>query len=326
MKPSPGIEGSFGRRILAALLGALAAIVLAAAPALAADPMFPLNSRIGLVPPAGFAPSTRFAGFENPTASAAIVIAEMPGEAYVELEKAFTDEALKARGMTITLREPMTFKDGRGILVLGPKVTDGVKRHEALLLAGVSGLTALVSVQMIEASHATITDAVVREALKTLAVRQVPDSEMLGVLPYKLGNLAGFRVVRTAQNGTAILTQGPNDSVTDVEQPFLLIGIAGGEAPKPEDRDAFARRLFSVAPGIKDIKITRAEPLRIGQMPGYEIVAEAKDARSGTDVNTVQWLRFGQAGHLQMFAIARRTAWNDVFPRLRSIRDGIELR
>jgi len=27
-----------------------------------------------------------------------------------------------------------------------------------------------------------------------------------------------------------------------------------------------------------------------------------------------------------MFAIARRTAWNDVFARLRTIRDGIELR
>jgi hypothetical protein len=195
-----------------------------------------------------------------------------------------------------------------------------------MLLATLSGVTALVSVQMIEASHASIPDAVLRDALKTLAVRQVPDSEKLGVLPYKLGDLAGFRVVRTAPNGTAILTQGPNDSVTDVEQPFLLIGIAAGEAPKPEDRDAFARRLFSAAPGIRDIRITRAEPLRIGQMPGYEIVAEAKDAKSGIDVTTVQWLRFGGGGHLQMFAIARRTAWNDVFTRLRTIRDGIELR
>ena len=308
------------------LLGALAAIMLTAAPALAADPVFPLNSRIGLVPPPGFTPSTRFIGFENAAASAAVVIAELPAEAYAELEKGFTDEALKARGLTVTLREPVTFKDGRGIMIAGPRVSDGGKRHEAMLLAGLSGVTALVSVQMIEASHATITDAVLRDALKTLAVREVPDSEKLGVLPYRLGNLAGFRVVRTAANGTAILTQGPNDAVTDVEQPFLLIGIATGEAPKPEDRDAFARRLFSAAPGIKDIRITRAEPLRIGQMPGYEIVAEAKDAKSGIDVTTVQWVRFGGSGHLQMFAIARRAAWNDVFARLRTIRDGIELR
>jgi hypothetical protein len=308
------------------IFGALAAIVLLAAPALAADPVFPLNSRIGLVPPPGFTPSTKFTGFENPAASAVVVIAELPAAAYAEIEKGFVDEAFKARGMTVTLREPMTFKDGKGIMVAGPRVTDGEKRHEAMLLADLSGVTALVSVQMIEASHATITDAILRDALKTVAVRQIPDSEKLGVLPYRLGNLAGFRVVRTASNGTAILTQGANDAVADVEQPFLLIGIAAGEAPKPEDRDAFARRLFSAAPGIKDIKITRAEPLRIGQQPGYEIVAEAKDAKSGTEVMTVQWLRFGGSGHLQMFAIARRTAWNDVFARLRTIRDGIESR
>src|SRR3954468_11903380 len=46
------------------LLGAVAGLVLATA-ARAADPVFPVNSRLGLVAPAGFTPSTKFAGFEN---------------------------------------------------------------------------------------------------------------------------------------------------------------------------------------------------------------------------------------------------------------------
>jgi len=29
---------------------------------------------------------------------------------------------------------------------------------------------------------------------------------------------------------------------------------------------------------------------------------------------------------MQIFAVARKTAWNDVFPRLRAIRDSIEPR
>ena len=130
---------------------------------------------------------------------------------------------------------------------------------------------------------------------KTVTVRPtVPESERLAVLPYKIGNLAKFRLVKSAHQGVALLTDGPKDEVTAVEQPFLLIGIAPGAAPKPEERDAFAKRVFSTAPGIKDVKITRAEPLRIGQAQGYEIVADAKDASSGTEVTTVQWLRFGQ--------------------------------
>jgi hypothetical protein len=311
------------RHVLRPALLALA--LISAAPAFAADPVFPTASRIGLVPPAGFTPSNRFAGFENPQASALILITELPADAYPDVEKGFTDEALKARGWNVQLREPLTFKDGKGFFIAGPQESNGQKRYESVMVANTGGITSLVSVQMVDASHATITDAILRDTFKTVAVRPtVPESERLAILPYKIGDLAKFRIVRSAREGVAILTEGPKDEVVAVEQPFLLIGLAPGAAPKPEERDAFARRVFSGAPGLKEIKITRAEPLRIGQAQGYEIIADAKDASSGTDVTTVQWLRFGQNAFLQMFAIVRKTAWNDVFPRLRQIRDSIE--
>ena len=309
-----------------ALFAALAAVTLAA-PAYAADPVFPVNSRIGLAVPAGFTPSNKFPGFENPGASAAILLVELPNEAYADVEKGFTDEALKARGMVVQLREPLTLKDGKGFFVAGPQASNGANRYEAVMIANTAGITSIVSVQMIEASHATITDAMVRDTFKSLTIRkQVPESERLAVLPYKIGDLAKFRIVRSGREGVAILTDGPKDEVTAVEQPFFLIAIAPGEAPKPEERDAFARRLLGTAPGIKDIKVTRSEPLRIGQAQGYEILADAKDSETGTDVTTVQWIRFGQGGYLQMFAIVRKPAWNEVFPRLRQVRDSIEPR
>jgi hypothetical protein len=111
-----------------------------------------------------------------------------------------------------------------------------------------------------------------------------------------------------------------------VAQPFVLVSMATAETPKAEDRDTFARRAFSSIPGIKEVKILRAEPLRINSQAGYEILAEAKDLKSDTEVTTVQWIRFGSGGYLQMFAIARRNTWADLFPRLRAIRDGIDLR
>jgi hypothetical protein len=298
-----------------------------AAPAYAADPVFPTASRIGLVAPAGFKPSNRFAGFENPEASAVILLTELPATTYPDVEKGFTDEALKARGLTVQVREELTLKDGKGFFIAGPQQSGDQKRYESAMVANTGGITSIVSVQMVETSHATITDAVVRDMFKTVTIRPtIPENERLAVLPYKIGDLAKFRIVRSGREGVAILTDGPKDEVVAVEQPFVLIGIAPGAAPKPEERDAFAKRVFSTAPGLKDIKITRAEPLRIGQAQGYEIVADAKDAGSGTDVTTVQWLRFGQTAYLQMFAIVRKTGWNGVFPRLRQIRDSIEPR
>jgi hypothetical protein len=312
-------------RLPRSLFGAFAVIALAITPALAASPIFPVNSRVGLVPPAGFAPSAKFPGFENPELNAAILIVELPAEAFAELEKGFTNEALKTRGMTVAAREAITIADGRGVFVAGPQESGGQKRYEAVMIATASGITTVVSVQMLEATHATLTDAMLRDSLKTVAVRkEVPDAERLAVLPYKLGNLAGFRIIRSGRDGAAILTEGPNDAVEAVTQPFMIIGIAPGQAPKPEERDAFARRIFNTAPGIKDVKIIRAEPLRMGRANGYEIVAEAKDLTSDVDVTTVQWLRFGSSGYMQMLGIARRTAWNDAFTKMRAIRDGVD--
>jgi len=311
-------------RFLRSAIPAVVALILVTAPALAADPVFPRNSRVGVELPAGFKPSEKFMGFENPQANAALIVTELPNDMFGELESGFTDEVMKQRGMTVQTREAMTFKDGRGVFIAGPKVQGDQKTYESVLIANIGGVTAILSMQMLEASRATLTDAVVRDAFKTVAIRQVPDAEKLAVLPYKIGNLGGFRIVRSSPNGTAVLTLGAKDEAAGIEQPYALIAVAGGGTPKAEDRDRLAKAILANTPGIKDIKLTRAEPLRIGQAQGYEIVAEARDAATNSDVNTVLWLRYGQSGYVQIFGIAKRAAWGDVFPRLRTLRDSLE--
>lgn len=307
--------------------GFAALLAITGAPAHAADPVFPSNSRIGLVPPPGFSPSMKFPGFENTSGNAAILLVELPADAFPEIEKGFSDEALKARGMTVETRESLELPGGRGFMVIGDHITGNLKKREIVLAAAFSGLTAIVSSQVADEARATVPEPALREALKTLVVRaSVPDTEKLSSLPYKLSELSGFRVVRGGPDGMALLTVGPEDTVAAVAQPFVLIGLATAEMPKPEERDKFARRVFASMPGIKEVKILRAEPLRINSQAGFEILAEAKDLKSDIDITTVQWLRFGSGGYLQMFAIARRDAWADLFPRLRAIRDGIDLR
>src|SRR5581483_967527 len=279
------------------MFGALAALTLATAPALAADPVFPTNSRVGMVPPAGFTPAARFVGFENVAANAAILISSMPAEAYPEIEKNLTDEALNKSGLKVTVREPISFKDGKGVFIAGSREASGQKRYEGIAIATTGGVTTFISVQMLDSSRAKVTDAMLRDAFKTISVRkEIPDSERLSILPYKFNTLAGFRVLRTAGDGSAILTDGPKDSIKNVEQPFLLVGVKVGSVPKREERDKFARDVFSGAPDIKDVKITRAEQLRIGAWDGYEIMADAKEAQGGADITVVQWLRFGETG------------------------------
>ena len=77
-----------------ALVAALA-LSFMAAPALATDTIYPVCSRVGLVPPAGMVPSDKFDGFSNPNEEAAILINVLPAAAYAQIEKTVDVEAAK---------------------------------------------------------------------------------------------------------------------------------------------------------------------------------------------------------------------------------------
>jgi hypothetical protein len=301
------------------------ACALAGVPAEAAEPVFPLGLRIGLVPPPGLVASTTFQGFEDREHSVAMIMSEMPAEAYPAMDQAFTLETLKSKGIEAERREDVTLKEGRGFIVVARQQAGGTTLRKWALIAGTSTLTALITLQIPEAAAAAYPDEACRASLASFVVRaKVPPSEQLALLPYELRDQAGFRIVRALADGSALLTDGPNDTITAADQPYVLIAIPPVGVPQPEEREAFARRLLSATPGVKEIRIVRSEPLRIGGQPGHQVIAEAKDDPSATPVTMVQWLRFGPGRFLHIFGLARTEVWQSVFMRMRALRDGIE--
>ena len=51
------------------------------------EPMFPIGSQIGMVPPPGLAASTSFPGFEDPDNNVFIRLIALPGNAYARNRK-----------------------------------------------------------------------------------------------------------------------------------------------------------------------------------------------------------------------------------------------
>jgi hypothetical protein len=320
------------RGAASALPGLVVACVLTilATPSWAADAVFPTGSRVGLVPPPGMVASDRFDGFADPGKDAAILITVLPASAYTQIDKTLDLEALKKQGVSLEKREPMTLSFGKGFLLTGRQVADKVKFRKWLLVASASDLTALITVQAPE-QDAAYTDRVVRAALATVAVRiKVPDAEEFELLPFAVGDMAGFRVDDFLRGRAVMLSDAPENATREakangLDAHMLIAAIPGGPA-EPEQRANFARLSFGEIGGIKDINITISEPLRIGGQSGYQTMAEAKDARTGADVMVVQWLRFGGGGYLQMIGVARTDSWTATLARLRTVRDSVELK
>jgi hypothetical protein len=155
----------------------------------------------------------------------------------------------------------------------------------------------------------------------------VPESEQLSLVPFKIGELAGFHVEDVLPGRAIVLFDAPADSKpTDpnaVATARIFIAALPGGPEEANERDNFARVAFGQILGVKNVKLQDAGPLRIANQPGYQILAKAQDAGTGDDVMVVQWLRFGTGGFLRMVGIARADAWSDMFTRLRSVRDSV---
>jgi hypothetical protein len=309
---------------------AVFALLTAAVPVRAEDAVFPPGSRLGLVPPAGMIASDKFDGFADPDKDAAILITVLPAAAYPQIEKTLDVEALRKKGVNLEKREPMQLSFGKGFLLTGRQVADKARYRKWLLVAAAADLTALVTIQVPDQDNA-YPDRVVRAALATLSVRQkIPEAEELGLLPFAVGDLAGFHVDDVLRGRALMLSDRPNGKDTPKEADSLdarlLIAAVRGASLEPDNRANFAKLAFNEIGGIRDVNVTVSEPLRIGGQPGYQTMAEAKDARTGTNVMVVQWLRFGGGGYLQMVGIARADAWTTALARLRTVRDSVELK
>ncbi|KQY97853.1 hypothetical protein ASD45_17775 [Pseudolabrys sp. Root1462] len=317
------MTGFMLRRTLAILL-TIAALVLQAPRPAAAETVFPPGLRVGLTVPGDLKISTRFPGFEDADRKVAITILDMPIAALEGLERsAFAKTQTEVQDLK---REAFPFENGVGVLVSGVATENGAKVHKWFLIASsatgaVPDLAALVSVQVPDDALNVYSEAVVRAALRSVTFRPTPLTEQLGLLPFKLKDMAGFRVLTVMPSGGVILIDGDSDDITS--NPYVIVSIGRG-APESGDRGRFAADLLSQAP-LRNLQIQGSEPQRISNGPGHEIRAKAESV-NGKPVKLVQWVRFGGSGFVRIVGVSSEARWDDLFNRFRAVRDGVEPR
>ena len=291
-----------------------------------ADPVFPPGSRVGLVPPPGMTVAIAFQGFEDRANRVALLVTEVSAQTYDKVAQDFTPEVIRASGMEEISRGTVRLSSGDGLLVVTRQEENGTPVRKWALLTRAEDLTAVVIGIVPEAARQAYPDAAMRAAFTSIVVRaRLTPEEMLAVLPYRLDNLAGFRLLRTSPDGTAVLTLGPSDTTLPAQQPYFMIAPRAVEPPQAAERESFAQRMLAGFLSRPNLRVVNSEPLRIGGAPGYQIVAISKDEQTGDELAMVQWLRFGP-GVVQMFGIARLDQWEKVLPHMRAVRDGFGMR
>ncbi|MCG7393341.1 hypothetical protein MHY87_10530 [Microvirga sp. ACRRW] len=307
-----------------ALSAAAFGFILSIQAALAAEPVFPPASRIGLVPPQEMSLSKRFSGFENEERAAVITFAEMPAEAYNQLSSGLTKDVLKKQGLEVKSRENVKLGSRSGILVSGAMTKPEAGRKWLLLIKD-EKVTGLVVAQVFGGQDG-YSDAQIRDALTSVTVRQdVSLEEQLSALPFQVGEKAGFRPVRVMAGNSVLYTDGPKDTIKGMEQPVMILAASLQPAPPPgEQRKQFAQAALYANRVLKEIRIERSESFRLKGQDWHEIVAKAVEAESGQPIVVMQSIRFDGNRFVRMVGLTREEQRDQNLPRFRAIADGIE--
>jgi hypothetical protein len=300
-------------------------LILSAQASWAAEPVFPPASRIGLVPPEEMTVSKRFSGFENPEKAAAINFVEMPADAYQPLVNGLTKDALKRQGMSETSRENLKIGTRTGILIGGTMTGPGAGRKWVMAVKD-PGVTALIIAQ-VRGGEDGYSEAQMRDALKSIALRD-PFSieEQVSALPFRLGDMAGFRPVRVMSGNSVLFTDGPQDIIKAVEQPMFIVAASlNVPVPPAERRGQFAHAALNSNQILKDIKVERSESFRFKGQDWHEIVAKAVEVESGQPIIVMQTIRFEPDRYVRMVGLSRVEQRDRNLPRFRNVIDGIDL-
>jgi hypothetical protein len=302
----------------------IAVLCLAFGPAVAADAVFPPGMRVGLTPLVGLSRAKSFVGFETEDQTVKVLVTELPAEAYDEVMAAFKANPAGAGGV-----KPESIETAAGLAYYTVEsARDGatnVRRYSMIMPGGT--FAGYVAVQVPENAAKIYTDDAVRQMFASAVIRkEVPVDEQLGLLPFKISELADFKNVRTLAPGAALILADADETAGFEIAPFMVIGLIGSSPAQPGDRDRFAQEAATTIPGVRNARITMSEAIRIDGTPGFETRIDGVSGKDNTAVTVVQWLKFGGSNTLRIIGSAPRDVWPKAFTRFRAVRDGIQPR
>ncbi len=302
-------------------LAAIASALSLSVAAHAADVVFPPSSRVGIVPLDGLVVSKEFLGFESDDKTLKVGIAEIPPAAFEAVETAFKEGKPVGDGHKV---DQLKTEAGDAYVTIESRKEGDANYKTYSVIAKGDTFSAYVIAQMREGAAKAPTDETMRKMLATVTLRKdVPVEEQLSLLPFKVGELSGFKTVRLlAMRASVLLTDGTEDTQLD-GAPYMVIGTIPASAGVQEDRARFAEQAARSIAGLRNARLISNEALRIDSTPGFETRIEAVTGKNDTPVSVVQWLRFGSGATLRIIASSTTADWPQAFPRFRAVRDGI---
>ncbi len=305
------------------LAAAIIAVAQVIAVAQAAEPVAVPGTQIAMPAPEGFTVSERFAGFENASTGASILIVEMPAEAFPQLLEGLTPEGLAERGLIEDSRSEETIGGLPALVIGGTQEAAGVTLEKRLVILGgdvTALLTATIPPDAATPEHLAEVEASLRAA--RLTGEQGDPRE---ALPFAFDEVAGFRFDRALGGSGALLVEELPAETASRPAVFIIANSLGASCSQFVGREeAFGREILDQISDFTIEDVTSNRDVVIDGLRGVEHVANGI-SESGAPTTVVQTVLFDGCNYLRSVGMAPHGEGEPYLPRFRRLAETIRV-
>lgn len=191
--------------------------------------------------------------------------------------------------MTLKGKKPLKIDSLPGILLNVAQTANGIAFSKWIVAFGDPRQTFLITASFPQERAAQLSQALKTAVLSAKRDNSVPPPADAG-LPFTVN--AGHKLKLTRSMGKMLLyTRDGVIPAKSIEDPLLVIAPSMGNIVVPDRKEYSLKRLQQTAK-LTDITVESHEPFRVDAWEGFESVAKAKDAGTGTPLMLYQAMLF----------------------------------
>jgi hypothetical protein len=309
-------ERSFAMKLQRiAILAAAALLVFTSLSAGAADYVRIPGTRTSLQPPEGFSLADRFPGFQRADVQSSIMVSEIPAPA-TEMMKGMTREGLAKQGMTLVSSQAERIGGREALLLQVAQSAAGTAFLKWMLVTGDQQTTLMIVGTFPKAVEERIGSAI-RGSVLSVSWPSGASIDQFEGLPFRVTPSPKLKVAGRMAN-MLLLTESGRMGPLGPTEALYVVGSSVSEG-RIADLRAFSEARAKQTAEVKDIRNFDGHTLKVGELAAYELLADAKDMKTGTPIRLYQVVALDGSGYIMMQGLVGAARAAALLPEFRRV-------